>query len=74
MIDPYRELWEKLTESDRFLITGLFWETARDIIADNAPKGLSDNQLKRYIYETMYKEPAPAGLWEVDGCEYRSIT
>jgi len=63
MKDAYRELMEKLSVSDRFLITGIFWETARDIIADNAPKGHSENELKRHIYEKMYKEPAPAGLW-----------
>jgi len=64
MKDAHRELMEKLSESDRFLITGMFWETARDIIADNAPKGPTENELKRYIYEKMYKEPAPSGLWE----------
>lgn len=64
MKDAYRELMEKLTKSDRFLITGMFWETASDIIADSAPKGLTENELKRYIYEKMHKEPAPAGLWE----------
>ena len=64
MKDAYRELIEKLSVSDRFLITGMFWETARDMIADSAPKDLTENELKRYIYEKMYKEPAPEGLWE----------
>lgn len=59
-----RELWNKLTVEERFLIADQFFATAKDIIIDNAPKHLSDNQLKRYVYEKMYDEPAPKGLWE----------
>jgi hypothetical protein len=64
MKEAYRELMEKLTESDRYMITGIFFDTARDIIVDNAPKELTENELKRYVYEKMYKEPAPPGVWE----------
>ena len=63
MNDLYKPLINKLTESERILITSLFWDTARKIIVDIAPKELSDNQLKRYVYEKMYSEPAPSDLW-----------
>ncbi len=63
MNDPYKELIDKLSESERMLVTYLFWDTAKQIILDNAPKDLSENQLKRYVYEKMYDEPAPAGVW-----------
>ena len=59
-----RKLWEKLTMEERVLIMDQFYMTARDIILDNAPKHLSENQLKRYVYANMYNEPAPKGLWE----------
>ncbi|MBX3244576.1 MAG: hypothetical protein KF685_08995 [Acidobacteria bacterium] len=59
-----RKLWEKLTMEERLLITDQFFMTAKDIIIDNAPKHLSENQLKRYVYEKMYHEPPPKGLWE----------
>jgi hypothetical protein len=45
------------------LITCLFFDTAKQIIIDNAPKGLGENQLKRYVYEKMYNEEPPADLW-----------
>ena len=63
MKNAYKNLIDKLSVSDRFLVTSLFWDTARDIIVDNAPKNLSENQLKRYIYEKMYNEPAQSGWW-----------
>ena len=63
MKNAYKNLIDKLSVSDRFLVTSLFWDTARDIIVDNAPKNLSENQLKRYVYEKMYNEPAPSELW-----------
>lgn len=63
MRDSYRPLMNKLSESDRLLVVSLFWDTAREIIVDNAPKGLSENQLKRYVYEKMYDESAPPGIW-----------
>ncbi len=59
-----RKLWEKLTMEERLLITDQFYMTAKDIIIDNAPKDLSENQLKRYVYEKMHNEPPPPGLWE----------
>jgi hypothetical protein len=61
MNEAYRKLIDKLSVSERLLITSLFFDTARDIIEDNAPEGLSENQLRRYVYERMYKEPAPPG-------------
>ena len=63
MKDPLQEVWSKLTESDRFLVCAQFFETARDIIIDNAPKDLSENQLKRYVYEKLYHEAPPAEIW-----------
>jgi hypothetical protein len=36
MKEAYRELMEKLNESDRLMIAGIFFDTARDIIVDNA--------------------------------------
>ena len=63
MNDPYRELIDKLSESDRLLVVSLFWDTARRIIVDNAPNGLSENQLKRYVYEKMYEVSAPSEVW-----------
>ncbi len=63
MKDALKELWSKLTESERLLICAKFHETARDIIIDNAPRELSENQLKRYVYEKMCHEPAPPDLW-----------
>jgi hypothetical protein len=58
-----QEIWEKLTVSERVLICAQFYETARDIIVDNAPKDLTENQLKRYVYEKMYHEVPPAEFW-----------
>ena len=58
-----RKLWQKLTVEERFLITDQFYMTAKAIIIDNAPKDLSENQLKRYVYEKMYNEPPPNELW-----------
>jgi len=63
MNHPYKELIDKLNASERLLITSLFWDTAKEIIVDNAPRDLNENQLKRYVYEKMYGEPAPAGAW-----------
>ncbi len=63
MKDPLQELFERLTESERLLICAQFYKTARNIIIDNAPPDLSENQLKRYVYEKMYDEPAPHDLW-----------
>lgn len=59
-----RKLWEKLTMEERLLITDQFFMTAKDIIIDNAPKHLSENQLKRYVYQKLHNEPPPKGLWE----------
>lgn len=59
-----RKLWEKLTMEERLLITDQFFMTANDIIIDNAPKHLSENQLKRYVYQKPHNEPPPKGLWE----------
>lgn len=56
-------LWRKLTVEERFLIADHFFMTAKELIIENAPKDLSENQLKRYVYEKMYEEPPPAGLW-----------
>jgi hypothetical protein len=53
----HQQIWDKPTESERLLICAQFDETARDIIIDNAPKELSENQLERCVYETMYHEP-----------------
>ena len=58
-----RELWQKLTVEERFLLADHFFMTAKEIIIDNAPKDLSENQLKRYVYEKMYNEPPPDELW-----------
>jgi hypothetical protein len=58
-----QELWQKLTVEERFLIADQFFMTAKELIVENAPKGLSENQLKRYVYENMYEEPPPTGLW-----------
>jgi len=58
------KLWQKLTVEERLLIMDQFYSTAKQIIIDNAPKHLSENQLKRYVYEKMYDEPPPKGLWE----------
>ena len=63
MKDPMQEVWSKLTESDRLLVCAQFYETARDIIVDNAPKDLTENQLKRYVYGKMYHEAPPSELW-----------
>lgn len=63
MNDPVQEIWNKLTVSERLLVCAHFRETARDIIIDNAPKELSENQLKRYVYEKMYHEAPPPDLW-----------
>jgi hypothetical protein len=59
-----QEIWSKLTESERLLVCAQFHESARDIIIDNAPKDLSENQLKRYVYEKLYHESAPADIWK----------
>lgn len=59
-----RRLWKKLTVEERLLIADQFFVTTRDIIIDNAPKNLSENQLKRYVYEKLHNEPPPKGLWE----------
>ena len=61
--DSVDELMNRLTPSDRMLITSLFWDTAKKIIVDNAPRDLSENELKRYVYEKMYDEPPPVDLW-----------
>ena len=63
MSDQFRDLCQKLTIEERFLILANYFETTKKIIAENAPSGLSENQLKRYVYEKMYDEPAPAEIW-----------
>lgn len=64
MTKEYRALMEKLTIDDRYLILDIFFSTAKKLIIENAPKDLDENQLKRYVYQRMYDEPPPAGLWE----------
>lgn len=58
-----RNLWQKLSVEERFLLADHFFMTAKEIIIDNAPRGLSENQLKRYVYEKMYNEPPPDEIW-----------
>lgn len=58
-----RNLWQKLSVEGRFLLADHFFMTAKEIIIDNAPRGLSENQLKRYVYEKMYNEPPPDEIW-----------
>lgn len=58
-----RELWQKLTQEERFLIADQFYMTAKEIIIENAPKDLGENELKRYVYEKMYNVAPPANLW-----------
>jgi hypothetical protein len=55
--------WKKLTVEERFLIADQFFMTSKELIIENAPKELSENQLKRYVYEKMYNEPPPTELW-----------
>lgn len=57
------ELFQKLTVEERLLIADHFFVTAKEIIIDNAPENLNENQLKRYVYEKMYNEAPPADLW-----------
>jgi len=64
MTKEYRALMEKLTIEDHYLILDIFFSTAKKLIIENAPSDLDENQLKRYVYQRMYDEPPPAGLWE----------
>lgn len=63
MSDPYQGFFERLFASVRMLITCLLSNTANDLVVENAVKNLNENQLKRYVYEKMYYEPPPNGLW-----------
>jgi len=58
-----QKLWQKLTVEERFLIADQFYMTSKELIIENAPTNLTENQLKRYVYEKIYNEPPPADLW-----------
>lgn len=58
-----RELFQRLTIEERLLIADHFFITAKEIIIDNAPQNLNENEMKRYVFEKMYNEPPPAELW-----------
>ena len=53
----FRRLIMSRSEEERFMMCAEMFDSAREIIRASMPKGLSEAEERRYIYEVTYNEP-----------------
>ena len=53
------ELWMKRTPQARTRAASEMFAAARHILIKSLPEGLSDDELRRRVYERTYAEPFP---------------
>lgn len=58
------ELWMKRTPQERARFASAMFAAARNVLIASLPKGLSERELKKKIYERTYGEPLPADFFK----------
>ncbi len=58
------DLWMKRTTPERAEFMFGMFATARHLMIASLPKGLSERELKKQIYERTYGEPLPADFFK----------
>ncbi|HMU34419.1 MAG TPA: hypothetical protein PKC89_11190 [Pyrinomonadaceae bacterium] len=59
-----QRIWMSFSESERFRKGAELFDLARKAIVSRAPNGLSEDELKRFVFEEMYgfEMPKAGGL------------